>query len=909
MKKALLLFLVIGFNYSLFAQYEITIEAQVLDYHSKQPIPYVNIEFTNKNLKTVTDINGYFSLTYDEAYVSKEDVLQFVTLGYTSEKVKASQFYKFLKNTNKIYLVSDELWSPKDINNSIVKQEQADTTGNIHGTVISENKPLQGAIVRLKDKFTEAVTNTEGKYQLEAKADDVLVASYLGMKTKEIVVGNNREINFQLESDGLLLDEVYLEGKAKKEEKQIDLGLGRKKSFDAIGTSVSVITEKDIKPHYYNLGDLLRGKFASLNRSREMSMNTLQGFIYDLDGMIVAPPETLPFIDIQNIETITILTSLAATNKYGTLGRGGVIIIRTKIMSGTQAEPKKPSALVTGNDYIENLPELNTNIIETVTDKVHGTISNELGIIQNVTVQVKNTFIETKTNAEGYYEIEANEGDVLVINYLGMLEKQVQVTNLKTINVVLQPDGQLLDEVFLEGEVKKEELVDLGLGQKKSFDALGYSANIVTEKDIKPHHTNLMDILGGKFAGIPSGVGKPGQTPIFRLRSQNSLNDSAAIYDVDGQIFDTNASLSPQVPIIDVQNISSITVLKSLAATNKYGTLGRGGVIVIKTKTFTGETTKPKKSALAQGNEYEESLNNFNDKQKVPYYILQLQKAKTFSEAKNVYKSQVQKENQLGVSYYLDVSDYFLKWDQEYANLILNTISKIAFNNAKALLTLAYKLEAQHKFTQARDVYQRIAILRPQDAQSYRNLAHIYKKAGYYQSALDLYMQMLSNSIKGADFSGLEQVIANELSHLLAQHRNMVDYSNVPTDFLSTRFKFDTRIVFEWNEPSVEFELQFVNPQKKFYKWSHTQLENQERMLEEVKQGYATEEYIIDDAEAGEWIINIESLTEETNSVNPTYLKYTVYKNYGLPNETQTVKVVKLSDCKPKITFDKLASN
>jgi len=671
MKKALLLFLVIGFNYSLFAQYEITIEAQVLDYHSKQPIPYVNIEFTNKNLKTVTDINGYFSLTYDEAYVSKEDVLQFVTLGYTSEKVKASQFYKFLKNTNKIYLVSDELWSPKDINNSIVKQEQADTTGNIHGTVISENKPLQGAIVRLKDKFTEAVTNTEGKYQLEAKADDVLVASYLGMKTKEIVVGNNREINFQLESDGLLLDEVYLEGKAKKEEKQIDLGLGR----------------------------------------------------------------------------------------------------------------------------------------------------------------------------------------------------------------------------------------------KKSFDALGYSANIVTEKDIKPHHTNLMDILGGKFAGIPSGVGKPGQTPIFRLRSQNSLNDSAAIYDVDGQIFDTNASLSPQVPIIDVQNISSITVLKSLAATNKYGTLGRGGVIVIKTKTFTGETTKPKKSALAQGNEYEESLNNFNDKQKVPYYILQLQKAKTFSEAKNVYKSQVQKENQLGILYYLDVSDYFLKWDQEYANLILNTISKIAFNNAKALLTLAYKLEAQHKFTQARDVYQRIAILRPQDAQSYRNLAHIYKKVGYYQSALDLYMQMLSNSIKGADFSGLEQVIANELSHLLAQHRNMVDYSNVPTDFLSTRFKFDTRIVFEWNEPSVEFELQFVNPQKKFYRWSHTQLENQERMLEEVKQGYATEEYIIDDAEAGEWIINIESLTEETSSVNPTYLKYTVYKNYGLPNETQTVKVVKLSDCKPKITFDKLASN
>jgi hypothetical protein len=76
-------------------------------------------------------------------------------------------------------------------------------------------------------------------------------------------------------------------------------------------------------------------------------------------------------------------------------------------------------------------------------------------------------------------------------------------------------------------------------------------------------------------------------------------------------------------------------------------------------------------------------------------------------------------------------------------------------------------------------------------------------------------------------------------------------------------------------------------------------------MMDEINSGYAIEEYIIDDAEAGEWLINIESLTEEANSINPTYLKYTVYKNYGLPNETQTVKVVKLSDCKPKVTFDK----
>jgi hypothetical protein len=76
-------------------------------------------------------------------------------------------------------------------------------------------------------------------------------------------------------------------------------------------------------------------------------------------------------------------------------------------------------------------------------------------------------------------------------------------------------------------------------------------------------------------------------------------------------------------------------------------------------------------------------------------------------------------------------------------------------------------------------------------------------------------------------------------------------------------------------------------------------------MMDEVNQGYATEEYIIDDAETGEWMINIESFTEEASSINPTYLKYTVYKNYGLPNENEVVKVIKLYQHQQKVTLDK----
>jgi monoamine oxidase len=159
--------------------------------------------------------------------------------------------------------------------------------------------------------------------------------------------------------------------------------------------------------------------------------------------------------------------------------------------------------------------------------------------------------------------------------------------------------------------------------------------------------------------------------------------------------------------------------------------------------------------------------------------------------------------------------------------------------------------------------------------------------------------------MEGVDFTGLQQPIIDELMHLLAFHRSKVNFKDLPTNLLTAKFKQDLRIVFEWNDPNAEFELQFVNPQKKFFKWSHTKFNNRERMLDEIKKGYTTEAYIIDDAEAGEWIINIEALNEKPD-INPNYLKYTIYKNYGLPNETKTIKILQLENIKQKVTLDKI---
>ncbi len=312
-----------------FAQYQVTIEAIIYNKETKEPIPYVNVRFTNKNIKTVSDRSGSFMLTYEEDGIEKSDSLQFKILGYRTEKVSAAQFYKFLLNTNKIYLVP-EIFNDTQVETTIPRYKKE----NIHGHVKSNAGPLQRVVVTLKNTFYQVETDVNGNYYIEAKPNDVLVFSFIGMKSIEILVNEKEKIDVVLETDGTLLDEVELFGKSNKEDK-INLGLGAEKSFEAIGYDVKIMTSKDIKPHYNNLDDLLNGKFARVVASnakvyipgRQGSMNYNSAAIFDVDGGIY---ESFPPIDLQQIETITIIKSLAGTNIYGSRGRGGVVVIRTK---------------------------------------------------------------------------------------------------------------------------------------------------------------------------------------------------------------------------------------------------------------------------------------------------------------------------------------------------------------------------------------------------------------------------------------------------------------------------------------------------------------------------------------------------------------------------------------------------
>jgi len=219
-------------------------------------------------------------------------------------------------------------------------------------------------------------------------------------------------------------------------------------------------------------------------------------------------------------------------------------------------------------------------------------------------------------------------------------------------------------------------------------------------------------------------------------------------------------------------------------------------------------------------------------------------------------------------------------------------------------LVLAFKLEAIEEYHNAAFLYERILDLAPYAAQSHLDLARIYVSIGKYKPAFELYKKILRNKESAMDFEEIAEQAESEIRRLLNFHRSELTYNDVPDEFLAVK-GVPVRLVFQWSDPQSEFELQFVSPEKKFSKWKHVFKENKEELLSRVQSGVSSKEFIIDNAMPGEWIINVQSFGD-VSDLNPAFMKYTVYTNYGLPNETKKVQCINLSNQKEKVTLDKI---
>lgn len=207
---------------------------------------------------------------------------------------------------------------------------------------------------------------------------------------------------------------------------------------------------------------------------------------------------------------------------------------------------------------------------KTITGSV--TDSTGLGIPGVSVVTETKTKVNTLTDNNGKFVLEADPGSVVRISYVGFKAQRITITADRSIyNIKLKSDDQL------------DEVVVTALGQKQRKEAIVGSVTSIKPGDLKVPASNLTNAMAGKIAGViafqPSG--QPGQdNSNFFIRGVTTFG-----YKKDPLILIDNVELTTSdLARLQVDDIESFSILKDASATALYGARGGNGVILVKTK-------------------------------------------------------------------------------------------------------------------------------------------------------------------------------------------------------------------------------------------------------------------------------------------------------------------------------------
>ncbi len=235
--------------------------------------------------------------------------------------------------------------SPKDIN-AITTAQQAAVKGKV---VDGNGEPLPGVTILIKGTINGTVTNIDGEYSIAAEADDILVFSFIGMKSQEIKVDGKNSIDVTLQVDAIGLDEV------------VAIGYGTMRKSDLTGAVVSVNVEQMAEMSNVSVMQSMQGSVAGLNvgavdaagenpdisvrgQSTISSGSTANAPLIVVDGAIYRG--NIIDINSADIASVDILKDASSAAIYGSQATNGVILITTK--SGVE-ESGKPTITYSGS--------------------------------------------------------------------------------------------------------------------------------------------------------------------------------------------------------------------------------------------------------------------------------------------------------------------------------------------------------------------------------------------------------------------------------------------------------------------------------------------------------------------------------------------------------------------------------
>lgn len=528
---------------------------------------------------------------------------------------------------------------------------------------------------------------------------------------------------------------------------------------------------------------------------------------------------------------------------------------------------------------------------------ISGTVLDASGIpLPGTNVVVKGTSIGTQTDFDGNFSINAQAGADLVFSYVGFQTLETTVRSSSVINITMEEDSAQLDEVVV-----------VGYGTQTKRSVTGSVKTIKSEELSNGYTGSITNALAGRIAGVnvTTNTGRLGASPNVVIRGHSSLNrNNQPLYVIDGVPVTGNAD-----DLIHINEIESISVIKNASGAALYGSRAANGVIVITSKfnsrnnrTHSFNNSKDRKKRYRGRLKVKEQTTN------APY-IVELNQSKSLKEAYKTYLSQREKYEHVP-AYYIDVYDYFKTWNNKEIELrILTNIAELDFDNYELLRVLGYKLEEGNHYGLAAFTYNQVLKLRPEDSQSYRDLALVYQEIGLAQESFKLLNNIVNGSIyknnNRRKFAGMQRIAKNELNKLLQNHAEIQKENFKNTNKIDT--SFDVRVVIDWNHNDTDIDLHIIDPFLEECYYSNPKTKIGGELSQDMTQGFGPEEFTLKHAKKGEYFIKVKYFGDRYQKIeNPTFMKVTIFKNFGKPNETKDIKIIRLIKVKDKQIVAKL---
>ena len=325
--------------------------------------------------------------------------------------------------------------------------------------------------------------------------------------------------------------------------------------------------------------------------------------------------------------------------------------------------------------------------------------------------------------------------------------------------------------------------------------------------------------------------------------------------------------------------------------------------------------SKKKKSIKIKGNIYKENLPNFNYNNFQLTYLKKLDTSPSLVDLRDNFYM-VEKLYNSDPVFYLDSYKFFYNIDLDFAKKIVFDYMNNYKESPILLKAMSFIADEIGDYETESMIYQRLIKKQPENIQAYRDLAYTYVKLGKYNLASFMYNYIIKSKKNIDKIPDFQKIIYAEASNLLLNNFIPNIFSSETIKQLKSfysidkwqRFGSDYRIIFDWNDPFAEFNVQFVDPSKKYFNWTHSSIENKNTIQDELMYGYNSKDFFIDDDMMGIWLINLENYNVESKEY-PVLLKYTIIKNYAKANEEREVKIIDLNKIVNKVTLGSLKNN